>query len=279
VWGWEVALELGLEWPPDIDALAILPGRGYAISLSASVASTNPHLAPAIDGRDVLLIPEVFAFDSGRRLWRGDELETITNVLGYQLGNCGSIEIDPRGNPARPNPNLPGTTRPDLLFTRDVDTPFSHVFSTRSAGSKDGVLVRHRATYGYGTAKAVPDALAVLPGVSPPPTMDARATLRGPAPSFRNEITLIARTLGPRSTGWWILGLDRLVPGLDLHPDVTHNPLMVAPIVALPLVADEHGTARFELSVPQLGTPAVFYLQAFSDDRRALSPPAILTLQ
>jgi hypothetical protein len=280
------------------DGLAILPGGDLLLSFSdTSLANTNPNFAgsPILDG-DVVVIPAARAANSGYWVWREAEFgPCIANALGtpaFTYAELDGLEIDPNGNGARPNPHLPATTRPDILFTVDYTTTLgvpsgwtrNHVFSTRLNGAADGAIVRDARTMGYGVVGGlasglIVDALAV-PRVNPStntPITDVFAQANA-VPAGTQIVRLVGRNLPPNDPAvLFFIGVAPLVPTIDAHPVIRHNPLMVVPIANLPAVADQNGLAelRFDLPMPIGGR---FYIQVGTVTGMALGTLARITL-
>jgi hypothetical protein len=279
------------------DGLAILPNRDLLVSFSdSSLATTSPNFpGGVILNGDVLVIPAARAPNTGYWAYREAEFGTfIGNAIGgpaFGYADLDGIEIDPQGNLTRPNPNQPATTRPDVIFTTDYTvlngTPsgyrLNHVFSTRSTGGPDGLIIRDARDFGYGVIAGLAagiriDALALLPrDTTITPITDVFVQ---PVPSQPGQqiLRLIARNLTPGDLNVFIVGLERLCPTLDVRPyGFRGYPLQVVPYLFLPISADDNGLAEMTFQFPT-GIGTTFWVQSCSSESIRLGTLARLTL-
>jgi len=185
-------------FPINTEDLAILPNGDLLVTLEGEGDTpANPNFGGnRILVGDVVVIPAARAPNSGYWAYRPAELGAfIANAAGpwsSPILRINGIEIDPNGNGARPNPHLPATTRPDMIFQADY-TDFAsgsgsvrnHIFSTRANGPGNGAIVRDARTFGYGCSPnaGLPVVALAVPRQSPAtnaPVTDAYANATGP---------------------------------------------------------------------------------------------------
>jgi len=255
----------------DVDALAIMPNGDLLISFSdASMTTTAPNFQgqPILDG-DVIVIPASRAAQSAYWVYREAEVPgIISRALGepsFSLTELDGLELDPLGDPRRPNPHLAGTTRPDVLFTADFISlaggpsgfRTNHVFSTRTGPRGDGVVIRDARLAGYAAAGGLSggiqiDALALAPmGVRPAPVTDSFVQPNGADPTLQT-IRIIGRNLTPNGAVVFAFGLQRACPAIRA-PGFRHYPFQTYAVQVRGAFADANGLAELVFEIPHVG--------------------------